>query len=120
MVEIVIVEPLEKISEQSIELCEQNFKNRTTKHLCPVCKKIFTITAEQKQSKDFSKRTAPYECPHCIKLKTSGTLICKTCGREFVLTDAQISYYSERNLHYPVRCKECLIERFEQRKQRGR
>lgn len=33
--------------------------------------------------------------------------ICKNCGKEFELTDGEISFYKSKNLHLPKRCKEC-------------
>ena len=33
--------------------------------------------------------------------------ICKQCGKEFVLTDAELDFYKKKNLTLPKRCKAC-------------
>ena len=32
---------------------------------------------------------------------------CVQCGKEFVLTDSEISFYKSKNLSLPKRCKDC-------------
>lgn len=44
--------------------------------------------------------------------------ICKQCGKEFELSEAEISFYRKKNLHLPKRCKECRQEN--KQKQSGR
>lgn len=34
-------------------------------------------------------------------------IICKQCGKEFELTQSEISFYKSKNLSLPKRCKEC-------------
>lgn len=34
-------------------------------------------------------------------------IICKDCGKEFVLTVGEQEWYKEKGFNDPVRCKEC-------------
>ena len=36
------------------------------------------------------------------------TRVCKVCGRKFVLTKGQVSFYERKNLCMPKRCQDCI------------
>ncbi len=47
------------------------------------------------------------------------TLTCKDCGKEFVFTSGEQSFYSEKGFeNEPARCKECRIDRKRERRSR--
>lgn len=35
------------------------------------------------------------------------TIVCKDCGKEFVLTEGEQEFYRSHNFTEPKRCKEC-------------
>ena len=39
--------------------------------------------------------------------KMDKKIICKDCGKEFVLTVGEQEWYEEKGFNDPVRCKEC-------------
>ena len=39
--------------------------------------------------------------------KMDKRIICKDCGKEFVLTVGEQEWYEEKGFNDPVRCKEC-------------
>jgi len=47
------------------------------------------------------------------------TLTCRDCGRTFVFTAAEQTFYTERELHTPTRCPDCRAERRRQRETAG-
>jgi ribosomal protein L37AE/L43A len=96
----------------------ETFMEHDTKHLCPKCKKVFTLTVEQKNDKYFYQLKAPYHCPECSKpkrLDKNAIRICKTCGQEFTLTDIQIKFYESKNLSFPKNCRDCLLNKRKER-----
>lgn len=38
-------------------------------------------------------------------------VLCKDCGKEFILTIAEQKWYKKKELNNPVRCKECRKNR---------
>ena len=38
---------------------------------------------------------------------------CVSCGKQFTLTDSEISFFTDRNLNLPKRCEECREKRNE-------
>lgn len=43
------------------------------------------------------------------------TLACKDCGAEFVFTEGEQAFYSEKGFQEPTRCAECRRARKQQR-----
>jgi hypothetical protein len=41
--------------------------------------------------------------------------MCRDCGEPFPLSDDEVDFFARRNLHLPKRCRECRIERREQK-----
>lgn len=39
--------------------------------------------------------------------KMDKKIICKDCGKEFILTIGEQEWYKEKGFNDPVRCKEC-------------
>lgn len=48
--------------------------------------------------------------------KMDKKIICKDCGKEFVLTVGEQEWYKEKGFNDPVRCKECRQARKLERK----
>ena len=40
-------------------------------------------------------------------------LKCVSCGKQFTLTDSEISFYNNKNLNLPKRCEECRLKKNE-------
>lgn len=38
------------------------------------------------------------------------TLVCVDCGKEFIFTEGEQTFYTEKGLHEPKRCKECRVK----------
>ena len=39
------------------------------------------------------------------------TLVCKDCGKEFIITVGESQWYRQMELELPVRCPECRSKR---------
>lgn len=48
--------------------------------------------------------------------KVDKKIICKDCGKEFVLTVGEQEWYKDKGFNDPVRCKECRQARKLERK----
>ena len=44
-------------------------------------------------------------------VKMDKKIICKDCGKEFVLTASEQEWYKEKGFVEPKRCKECRVAR---------
>jgi hypothetical protein len=42
--------------------------------------------------------------------------ICKDCRQAFTLTEGELKFYAERNMHEPERCKKCRRRRREEKR----
>lgn len=47
------------------------------------------------------------------------TLTCRDCGSEFVFTEGEQAFYTERGFSDPIRCKGCRDARKAQKSDRG-
>ncbi len=47
------------------------------------------------------------------------TIVCQDCGEEFVFTESEQKFYSERGFQDPKRCKPCRDKRKARRRDSG-
>jgi len=60
-------------------------------------------------------RTQPVLYKKEEKFVAEKTLVCKDCGAEFVFTEGEQEFYSQKGFSDPMRCPECRKARKQQR-----
>lgn len=45
---------------------------------------------------------------------------CKDCGKEFTITEDNQKWFKELELHFPVRCDDCINEELAERENGGK
>lgn len=49
-------------------------------------------------------------------LMATKTIVCKDCGKEFELTDAEQEWFKIKGFEFPKRCKECRQSKKQQQR----